>query len=334
MRTKKERFAGIDVSAKKLTMAWEALTGEVRVEDVPNTAAGHQQIVRLLSAKRGAPVRTTVEATSVYMLDLAIALHAAHIPVMVVNPFQAHKFGQANNRRSKTDGVDSRMLRDYGRRMEWVAWSPPPEEVLELRYLARRREQVVKARVAEENRLHTAKSTKTTPRAVIADLEASIEASRVREAALHQAAMTLIRATPVLAEAHEIVTSMKGVGDQTAIAVLPELLVLPTDMTVKQVVAHAGLDPRHKQSGMAEARTHISKIGNARIRASLWMSAMSATAADPVARAFVDRIEASGKLRIVGTVAWMRKMLGAMWVMLKKKTKYDRNLLAPRQRAA
>lgn len=334
MSKKKERYAGIDVSAAKLTVAWEQLGGEVSLVEVPNTPTGHQDLVRLLTAKRGSVVRTTVEATSVYMLDVCIALHAAKIPVMVANPFQAHKFAQANNRRSKTDGIDARLLLDYGRRMPWVAWSPPAEAVLQLRYLARRIVQIVTDRVAEANRLHTARATKTTPAAVIEDLELSIEASRKREAAMHAAALALITATPALSEAHAIVTSMCGVGDRTAILLLGEMLVLPQDMTVKQVVAHAGLDPRHHQSGTADARTHISKVGNARIRRALWMPAMVASVHDPVAGAFVDRLQAAGKSRIIGIVALMRKLLGALWVMLKKKTKYDRNLLAPRQHAA
>ena len=70
---------------------------------------------------------------------------------------------------------------------------------------------------------------------------------------------------------------MPGIAAHSAVQLLPELLVLPDDMTVRQWVAHAGLDPRAHQSGTSvDKPARISKVGNAHIRRALYMPALVA----------------------------------------------------------
>ncbi len=76
--------------------------------------------------RRGRKVRVCLESTGTYGLDLALALHrAVGIEVMVLNPRAARNFAKALMRRSKTDPIDARVLREYVRRMEFVPWHPP-----------------------------------------------------------------------------------------------------------------------------------------------------------------------------------------------------------------
>ena len=321
-RSAEPRYAGIDVSRQSLTVAWEGLDGDVVVKEFDNDASGRRALCGVLVVKKR-PFRITVEATSTYMLDLLMELHEAGAMVMLVNPFQARKFGQANQRRSKTDGIDAKLLLEFARRMPWVAWTPPSTELRELRAIARRIHQVVVTRTAEQNRRHACRATKTTPTAVLADIDEFIASCERREKALLTEAITIIKRAPALAEARRIITSMPGVADRTAVAILGELLMLPTDMTAKQVVAHAGLDPRLNQSGTHNGRAHISRVGNRQIRAALYMPAVTACNCDPTSKAFKERLVANGKASKVAHVAIMRKMLSTMWVMLQRKSMFN-----------
>jgi transposase len=70
-------FVGIDVSANTLMVAIECdqQSGRKRRE-FPNTAAGHKSLIRWLR-QRDTVVRACIEATGLYSLDLALALHRA-----------------------------------------------------------------------------------------------------------------------------------------------------------------------------------------------------------------------------------------------------------------
>ena len=92
-----------------------------------------------------------------------------------------------------------------------------------------------------------------------------------------------------------------------------------------EVVAYAGLNPRLHQSGTSIDRmTRISKIGNAVLRAALYMPAMSAMQHNPAIVALVARLKARGRLKpkqIV--VAAMRKLLVLCFGVLKTGKPFD-----------
>ena len=84
-------------------------------------------------------------------------------------------------------------------------------------------------------------------------------------------------------------------------------------MSPRQWVAHAGLDPRHYESGSSvRAATRISKVGNRHLRAALFMPAMVAARYEPRVKAYYEKLIARGKKPIQAVVAVMRKLLHAI----------------------
>jgi hypothetical protein len=64
------------------------------------------------------------------------------------------------------------------------------------------------------------------------------------------------------------------------------------------MVAYAGLNPSHHRSGTSIDRpTRISKIGNATLRLSLNMPALSAMGFNPAVKALVARLKSAGRLK-------------------------------------
>ena len=91
------------------------------------------------------------------------------------------------------------------------------------------------------------------------------------------------------------------------------------------MVAYAGLNPSHHRSGSSIDRpTRISKIGNATLRSSLYMPALSAMRFNPAVAALVARLKSAGRLKpkqIV--VAAMRKLLVLCFGVLKTGKRFD-----------
>ncbi len=101
-----------------------------RARPAPSAASVRQPGQRPQGADRMAGkgrtgVHVSLEATGIYSLDSALALHVArHIEVAVLNPKMVNRFAQTLHR-SKTDAADAQVLAEYRRRMLFMAWQPP-----------------------------------------------------------------------------------------------------------------------------------------------------------------------------------------------------------------
>lgn len=314
--------AGIDVSAK--TLSGIRRRGDREEEkDFSNDGAGHREVLKWL----GKRARVCIEATGVYHLQLALMLRAAGVEVMVLNPLVAKDFGRALANRSKTDKVDARTLLEYVERMAFVAWEAPSEAVLELRELGRRLSELVQTGVSEQNRLH-AKRVSGISKTVIADVRGHVAHIAKRAKQIESAAVEVIKSDVDLNKQFELLTQMRGVGRRSAVELLTELAVLDPSMSVKQLVAYAGLDPRKYESGTSvEKPARISKRGNARLRAILYMNALSAIRHDRGARLFFAQLVSRGKKKKQALVAVMRKLLHGIWIVLQRRVAFESSVL-------
>jgi len=312
-------FVGIDVSARTLVVALERdhQPGRQRREFL-NTAVGHEGLIQWLS-KSATAVQVCIEATGLYSLDLALALHRAEgIEVMVANPRAIADFAKALLQRSKTDQLDAEVMLEFARRMPFVAWQPPSSPQLDLRALMRRITGLKLVSQQEKNRLHSvSQSAEITP-LVRKDIQSHlVQLERHIEKLEHQAE-TIVQADRELARQFCHLVSVRGIARVSALHLLAELVVLAPDMTARQWVAHAGLDPRHHDSGTSIHKpARISRAGNRYLRAALFMPALVATQHDPNIRAFYQKLVDRGKTKMQAIVAVMRKLLHALHGMLR-----------------
>jgi transposase len=309
------------VSANEIVVA---IAGKAERLTLENEADGHARLVRLLTRGQ-ASARVCLEATGIYHLDLALALHRApRIEVSVLNPASARDFGRALMERSKTDRVDAGVLLAYAERMPFVPWQPPAPEILDLRAIVRRMEALTVTRTQERNRLHAAGRCAELTGAIAWDIEAHLEHLAQSLERLAQQALAIVRANAELARRFERLVSVRGIATTSALGILAELAVLPADMTARQWVAHAGLDPRQVESGTSLHKpTRISKQGNRHLRAALYMPAMVATQHEPNIRGFYQRRIATGLKPIQALVAIERKLLHAIHGMWSSNTDFD-----------
>ena len=317
-------YTGVDVSADWLDAARQHADSAPEHRRFANTAHGHAALRQWLT-EAGQSVRVVTEASGVYGIDLALTLHGADsIEVMVLNPRAAKDYRRAHMHRSKTDAIDAAALCDYGRRMPFVAWEPPEVDAVELRQCARRIADLTVERARERNRLHAAQASRTTSAVVTNDIEVNLRHLDRRIDEMVRQALKLIAESTRLASAYEHLTSVKGIAAKSAVLLLGELLCLPAGMSVREWVAYAGLDVRQHRSGRSvEARPRISKEGNVHIRRALYMPALVAVRFEPAVGAFYEGLVERGKPKMVAVVAVMRKLLHAIYGMLKHDADFD-----------
>jgi transposase len=317
-------LAGLDVGAKTLTLAIRKNGKIQKPRDFGNDATAHAALIQAL--RHAHVARVCVEATGVYHLDVAVALHdAGGFEVMVVNPKAARRFAEAMMSRTKTDPVDAALLAEFAARMPFVPWVRPADEVLAVRAFGRYLAGLTKQRTQLKNQLHAWQQSNTTPGAIVTAVSGQIQDLDIQIELIRAQALQLILDHPALYRPYELLVSVKGIAQASAIALLGELRVLPEDMTARQWVAMAGLDPRHYQSGSSvNKKPRISKAGNRYLRGALYMPALSATRHDPHLRGFYQHlVEHRGLKKLQAVCAVMRKLLTALHAMLSTHTCFD-----------
>ena len=140
--------------------------------------------------------------------------------------------------------------------------------------------------------------------------------------ALDQDLADLLRAEPELARKLGQLTSVPDIGLTTAIVVVAETNGFILVENERQL-ASAGLDVVQRQSGLSAQATRISRRGNVRLRAALFLLAVSSLRCNPQQIVFYARLRArqpSGKL---GVIAVMRKLLALCYSLWKNDCVYD-----------
>lgn len=314
---------GIDISSDTFD-ASRATGATCSRRQFPNTPAGHRQFIRWALCDTEA-ARGCLEATGIYHLQLALALdrHPA-IELMVVNPRAARRFAEAHMVRAKTDAVDADGLLLFVQRMPFHPWVAPRDEVLQLQSLAHRVAQLDKELTRERSRLHAARKAGPHTRPVQQDLQAHIQYLQRRQEVMQAQAEAVIQRDPALADEARLIDTIPGFAERSVTRLIAELAPLPGDMQAPQWVAQAGIDPRPGESGTSvRSARQISKQGNARIRAALFMPALVAIQHDPNVAAYYEHLLARGKSKMTAITAVMRKLLVAIWGMLHHRQAWD-----------
>lgn len=296
-------WIGLDVSKAVLDGVVRP-TGEV--VQFANDAAGHAALVTWATPL--APTALVLEATGGYERAAVLALAAAGLPVVVVNPRQVRDFARSTGQLAKTDRLDAAMLALFAERVQPVARPLTDEATAELAELITRRQQLLTMLTMEKNRLPQVRTR------VRRDVQAHITWLERRVAETDDDLRQAIEASPVWRVQEQLLQSVPGIGpvvSRTLLALLPEL----GQLNRKEIAALVGVAPLARDSGQWRGRRVIWG-GRAAVRRVLYMAALVASRRNPVLRALYTRLVAAGKAKKVALVACMRKLLTILNAML------------------
>lgn len=321
------RYLGMDVAKAKLDCLLLSETGDKgKSKSVANSRSGIADLMAWIGKQHisSNELHVVMDATGVYHEQAALALANAGVTVSIVNPAQVKNFGRGLAVRTKTDGMDSYVLARYGDLLKPVAWTPPSPEARILQALLARRDAVVQDLQRERNRQEKADATDT-PALIQQSLSDSIEFLSKQLAKLQQDIDQHIDYHPSLKNDLALLQSIPAVGPQVGSNMLA-VIHSHNFGTAEQMAAYLGLVPVERQSGSSVmGRARLSKAGPARIRAMLYMAAISATRCNPHVKAVYDRLLARGKSKVSALGAAMRKLVHLCFGVIKTRQSYQRD---------
>jgi transposase len=289
--------AGIDTSKAKLDIA---VHGRTECWQVANTPPGWRRLAADL-LKAGV-ARVGIEATGGYERGVTGHLRAAGLIVVVLQPIQVRAFARVHLRRAKNDALDAMLIAACAAAVE-PPKIEPDARLAELAGHLTFVEQIEEDIARLKTRLEHVEVARLR-RLVLAD----IAQLKLRRAAELMRIAQALRAYDDLARRLDLVCSVPGIGERTALAIvirMPEL----GRVTREQAAALAGLAPFDHDSGTHEGPRHIAG-GRGRLRRSLFAAALPAAFRwNKALIALYARLIARGKAHNAALVACARKLL-------------------------
>lgn len=313
---------GLDVAKCTFDAALLLDNGRYRHRQFTNSPSGFTQLAAWLRQHATGPVHAGLEPTGTYGNALALFLHQQGTRVSVINPKRIHAFAQSELSRNKTDPLDAALIARFVATQQPPPWTPPPREQRQLQGFVRRLEALQAMRQQERNRLDL-----ETDDSLLADsLGEHLAHLDAQLRHLQQRLREHVRGYPQLQHQTDLLQSIPGIGETTALKLLAEMPGLAQWSNARQAVAYAGLNPKQRTSGSSvRGRSHLSKIGNARLRRALYLPAVVAMRRNPLLKKFAERLREHGKPTMVIIGAIMRKLLHQAYGVLKHATPFNPN---------
>jgi len=304
-------FIGIDISKNFFDVAYHAAgarsakakESQHQAQKFANTPKGYRDFCATYSDMLPDAL-VVLESTGGYETALVAALVKDNVAVHRADPLTAKHFIRSLGKRAKTDALDAAALARYGaeRHTHMTLCKIEDKSQTLMNALLARRGDLVAMRVAEQARLKHPRYVllKDSLGAVLATLDNEINQI---EKQMH----SLIVRSPKLAATVQVLTSVKGVGKQTAYALLGGMPELGT-LTRRQAASLAGCAPHPRDSGNTVGyRRTIG--GRAIVKRALFMAAMAARNFHPELRPFYEHLIKQGKKPMVALTALMRKLI-------------------------
>jgi transposase len=290
--------AGIDTSKAKLDVAVHGRPGSFTVANSP---AGWTALAARL-AEIGVQ-RVGIEATGGYERGVTRYLQQQGFTVVLLQPLQVKAFAMLRLQRAKSDPIDAGLVAACTFLLDAQNKLPPDPrfDVLtdRLTFIEQTEEDIARLKTRLEHIADTR---------LLRMAAADIKRLEQRRSLELKRLTAELRTQTDLGRRFELVLSVPGIGERTALALvlrLPEL----GQVSREQAASLAGLAPFVQQSGKRRGETHIGG-GRGRLRRSLYAAALPASFRwNPALRAFYARLVARGHCHKSALVACARKLL-------------------------
>lgn len=315
-----KNILGIDVSKNTLSAA--LLSNErYKYKDFQNDKSGYLELHNWLKATGICDIEICLEATGTYGDEVSDFMYSLGYIVKVINPLQIKSFAKAKLARHKTDKVDAALIAEYGATFESISYEPIRGNRKELRSLYRCtqdiKEQITFCINHLENEHLLPKLVRSSWKKTKLHYEKQLKTLQMR-------ILEIINSDEELDMHFRHLQSIKGIGSETAIAILAELPRVESFKSARQLAAFVGLTPKHNISGTSvRGRSKISKMGLGQLRKALYFPAISAMRYNEYFQEFRLKLENKGKSKKCIICGIMRKLVHIIFGILKNREEFN-----------
>lgn len=333
MESKFKVFIGIDVSKGWLDFAVfipgkEGKTGPT--ERCANTHRAAGATARALIRRAGAPAGTVLfclESTGIYCAPFLRHAAEAGLEVCVEAGWRATPSVPG---RGKSDRSDAERLAEYAARFHdrLTLWTPLPADIARLKRLISVRGSLVRGRrrLAVQEGEARAMGEKDLA-ALLARAHGPLVAAFDRQIDEVERQMDeVLRTAPALQKNMALATSVPGVGNVTALALLVATANFTQFTDPRKLATHCGVAPwEHSSGSSVRGKNRVSHRADKNLKTLLHLAAVSSKRFDPEAAAYFERKKAEGKHTMSILNAIRNKVIHRILAVIRRQTPWARS---------
>lgn len=323
-----ENFIGIDISKQTLDICLLTKQGELLFDKIDNDRDAIREYFRSLFQQPFTPLNTLIcaEHTGHFGNRLADVCVAEKLHLWLESAYNIiHSQGMT---RGKDDRTDAQRIATYAKRFSDRAslFVPKTRNIKMLERLFAERDLVVKdiskykSQLRQEDGFFDASYFKEKKKRIEKIIKCNQKVLDEIEAKIDEQ----IGSDAELANTIDNITSIPGVGRQTAIATLIATENFTKFSNARKFCCHAGCAPFSYQSGTSlKSKARVSQKANKNLKKLLHMAALSTLRTSGEFRDYFDRKVAEGKNKMCVINAIRAKLIHRIFALAKQNRKYE-----------
>ena len=326
-----EFFVGIDVSKNELDFAVQHGRNLLFHRELVNEPQAIMAFLKELDRLPGFKLSKAVfcmEHTGIYNNHALTCLHRkkAHLCLEAATQIR----NSLGNIRGKNDKIDAIRIAGYAykEREALRLWRPKREIVQQLAHLAATRLRLitVKKQLKTPLKEHDAFSSKKIARQSLQLCSHSLKAINDDLKRADQAIEQLIRSDTELNRLFNLVTSVSGIGQVTAVQVIVATNEFKDINNLKKFACYAGVAPFTDDSGKIIKKARVSHMANKKVKTLLHLSAIVAIRYNPDLKLFYERkvtLDKKNKMSVINAVR--NKLILRIFACVNQNRLYEKN---------
>lgn len=329
-----ETYIGIDVSKNTLdvTVINDEEPNKTHYERFGNNLKELKQLigfVRLHAKAKSNRWLFCMEHTGIYTMHLSVYFSLHKYSYALVPAIDIQR--SVGLRRGKSDKTDSRAIAKYAylRQHDIILSSLPEKVLIKLKLLLSYRDRLTRAKkmlktISVEMDQFLGKELTKDVIQSSSKMSLKIDAEQKM---IDNKIMALVKENKELCDQFDLITTIPGIGPQTALNLMVYTRCFSTFDNARQLACYAGVAPFEYTSGTSiRGKTKVSPMANKKLKVLLSMCALNAKKADPEIGIYYLRKVEEGKNPMSVINAIKNKLILRVFATVKRGTPYVKTM--------
>jgi transposase len=320
-----KEFVGIDISKLKFDVR---IHSNQRFSVFENNNTGFKSMMNWVKKNTSCEKEEllfALEHTGIYSLPISVYLTESSCNFVLLPGLEIKR--SLGIQRGKDDKIDAKRIAEYAfQKQDKIKPSTLPcKNILKIRRLLSLRDRLVKQRAGflkdEKENAHFIKKKENKVIFDVIDKMLIVFDKQIEK--IEVELDNIIKSDELINKQFYLITSIKGVGRQTALFVIAYTKCFTAFDTWRKFASYAGTAPFPYTSGTSiKGKSRVSNLANKKVKALLNMCARSAITCNPEMKIYFQNRKAKGKNGMSTMNIIRNKLISRMFAVIKRGTPY------------